>query len=99
MAKAKVTLRGPLSLAVGRHRFERNKPVIVRDAALIRALKLDGSFSVTDIDEKAEAEADKKKAAEAKKSAQKSVKEAKDEPEKDAKKSAQKSAQKSAKKS
>lgn len=45
--KAQITLTGCLSQAIGRYRFERNKPQITADASLIKACQEDGAFAVS----------------------------------------------------
>ena len=46
MESARVTLIGPLSLAVGRYRFLKGKPVIVNDKELLEYVKLNPKFKV-----------------------------------------------------
>ncbi len=45
--KAQITLTGCLTQAIGRYRFERNKPQVTTDAALIKACQEDGAFAVS----------------------------------------------------
>lgn len=44
MAKAKIELVGPLSLSVGRYRFQKGRPVLTDDAELIRYCQFNPDF-------------------------------------------------------
>jgi len=44
VAKAKITLVGPLSLSVGRYRFQKDRPVLTDDDELIRYCQFNPDF-------------------------------------------------------
>lgn len=65
ITRARITLKGSLSLAVGRYRFEKDRPVVTDDAKLIAYVQYDPAFRVQDLsDEKTEKKAPAKKPSE-----------------------------------
>ena len=51
MAKARIELTGPLSLAVGRYRFVKGSPVVSTDAELIKYCQSQPGFKVEVLEE------------------------------------------------
>ena len=49
ITRARVTLKGCLSLAVGRYRFIKDRPVVTDDAKLIAYVQYDPNFRVQDL--------------------------------------------------
>ena len=75
ITRARITLTGCLTLAVGRYRFHKNKPVVSDDAKLIAYVQYNPDFRVQDLSDletekkapaKAKAKAPAKKEAESK---------------------------------